>query len=232
MYSTLPELFARTGRPVFMHSSCKYRNQGIHDLVWGSNPWVSGISEQPPNAGDPLLEEYVRLDSLRETMHRIEIAHGFLPTNLYPRIYYAPKFDQRFRGYVLVDMGSTSMPFESRIAERFLSYIVARYKYGEERLVQAMFKQAVASLGFGITNVAAHTFADIFEYCDAIRSCEAFITTEAGSQVLGSAIRRNELWPRIHVLMTDESFNHKQFVFPNVEYYIAPYHGEGANNFK
>ena len=43
--STLPELFSKRGHKVYVPDGFYFRNSGIYDLVWGNNPYISGIKE-------------------------------------------------------------------------------------------------------------------------------------------------------------------------------------------
>src|SRR5215217_3152179 len=106
-FSTLPEMFAARGRRVFISSKNVLRNAEIGQLVWNLNPFISGFSDAEPNAGSSVF--YNKKGKYYSYIERIEIAHGLVPQNRYPRVYYEPKQRPDASGKILIDLSSISV---------------------------------------------------------------------------------------------------------------------------
>src|SRR5262249_45456565 len=107
-FSTLPEMFASRGTCTLVSTRNAVRNPEIDSLVWGTNPFISGVSDAEPNAGEsrgPIVHSLPR--SLNH-IERIECAHGFEPVHRFPKVYYKPTPIPELSGAVIVDVGSTS----------------------------------------------------------------------------------------------------------------------------
>ena len=101
LFSTLPELLDYHGYDFYLSHLSEFRNTQTLDLVWKSNPYFKGISEEPPNCG----HGYTDLENQdpEVTLNRnIEVKMGFKESNLpnksnYPIIYYSPKLIDKFK---------------------------------------------------------------------------------------------------------------------------------------
>ena len=223
IFSTLPEMFARRGHRVFVSTRCTFRNDEVKRLLYDENPFVSGWSDAEPNAGTKHGREgsshdfYFEGKRIRGTIPHIERAHGLPPTNLYPKVYYQPKWRPEFAGKVLADTRSSSQFFSAETFERFIDHIEVPHAdlyriespHSGPHGVQSLSNQAVIRV------------ADLHEYCDAIYSCKAFCSTEAGGHILASAIVGYNAEPELFAVTT--SLNHKcaVFLFPNVTYCVV-----------
>ena len=72
-----------------MSSSSKARNKEIIDLIWKSNPYISGITNNIPNAGH-IGKKFPKSNKLN-IIQNWEILHDLKIKNKYPKIYYRPK---------------------------------------------------------------------------------------------------------------------------------------------
>lgn len=221
IYSTLPELFARQGRTVYMSDLMRTRNPGIYDLVWGCNPYIKGMTTQKPNAGTVLMRSYCDNSQVQNLVKRIEINHGFYHNNEFPKIYYIPKHHDTLKGKVLIDMHSVTGKYYRNVLVDYVRFLQDRFGYRRNNMVQINFKGSIADCYARMDNVAIYTVKDIFDYCDAIASASALITVHSGANTLGAAIRGYNETPMLHCLLTVHDYNDKAYVWSNVDYVVT-----------
>jgi hypothetical protein len=219
-FSTLPERFAELGLPVFISDRNATRNREIHDLVWACNPYIRGVSPLPPNAGSCRGEALAGLPPLTNFISRVEESHGLAPRNLLPKLYYAPASRPDVADLVLIDVRSTSVRSPASQLREYVSGTIRRFGYdpGQCRLVT--FARPVARSDPAVGAFPRLGVASIFEYCDVIQACRALITVNSGSMSMAAALRRDAPRPVIHSFATDRQFNRRNFIYPNVEYYV------------
>jgi hypothetical protein len=220
-YSTLPELFAARSHRVFVSKDNAVRNQEIHDLVWGCNPYVSGVSDAPPNAGAVHHETFMKLPRTSDYIRRWERVHGLEPANDLPKIYYPCKPRPDFADRIIVDVTSNSTVYEKHVVDGWMAYTVRTFGYAQPDCVQIAFSQKIAEHEASRFDGGTYRIRDIFEYCDIIASCRAVITVFSGAAVLAATIKRDRERPLIHCLSNRNQYNRKFYVFGNVEYTIV-----------
>jgi hypothetical protein len=210
-FSTLPELCHRKGMEFYLSSENAYRNPEIYDLVWGKNPYVSGILAEKPNAGSCIPYR----NSCDNIISNMEMAHGFVPEGKYPKVYYVPKRMEEFKGRIVVDLGTTSHSYdESHITDM----IMRRFKIGDLLLLKPRIK--VSEFSYSL-NCQPYEYRDIYEYCDIISSCSLLICFFSGSAVLSAALNRNTgvqtvCFVKDHVYK--QSIHNGLYIFDNIEY--------------
>lgn len=223
--STLPEAFSNEGYDVYLSSQNIYRNNGIYDLVWRDNPYIKGISEAEPNSGFIYSPKY---DGSKEFIEVIELTNGILnPTgNIYPKIYYNPKFRAEYRDLTVVNFSSISE-----------QYNMVDIKLGINRLPFDLYAKPFIELksSFDINENGARLYGnseirhdldgaviyykDIYHMCDIIHSCKRFITINSGAAVLASALNKTETYIILKASLLD-SYYRKNFIFNNLKYII------------
>jgi hypothetical protein len=218
IYSTLPELFARRGRRVYVSNSTPTRNDEVRSLLYEENPFVAGWTDSLPNAGTGRagndLIQGIRLASI---IQWVELAHGLPATNRHPRIYYQPRFRLDLVDIVLVDPRSSSQAFPRDAFEWF----VDRLGFPRDQL------RVVSSMHSGphgvdaLSRCARIEAASLHDYIDMIYSCLAYVGTESGGSALASAIRQDGSSPEIYALTTTKNWNQRVYVFPNVTYTVV-----------
>lgn len=223
LYSTLPELYARQGRRVFVSDQNRTRNPEIHDLVWGLNPYVSGVSTAPAKAGmAQLLEHFDPLSHILNWLTRVEVAHGFAPTNDLPKVYYRPKPHPALAGRVVVDVNSSTIKYPSEEIDWFIRFICNRFHYRLDELTQLRFARSdVADPNGGLPGTPFHTISSIYELCDALASAKAFITVHSGANTLAAALKAEGQSPAIHCAVDAEHYNQKCYIWRNIDYTIV-----------
>jgi hypothetical protein len=193
-YSTLPELYSKLGHKVYISSTNAYRNPEIYDLVWKLNPYVSGISDAPANAG--ACKHYINNPEY-SFVKNWELAHGLVNGYRdYPVVYYVPNIIQDLSNVVLYDVTSISTnPHDDTIDSCFKSifntYIDSTIKKIEFTKIN---NRVLSNFSHEI-----YTINTIFDMCDALYSCKAFIGLFSGSSVLAAALKQYSQSPELHI---------------------------------
>jgi hypothetical protein len=208
-FSTLPKLYSELGYDVYISSSNAYRNPEIYDLVWKNNPYIKGISELEPNAGSCKGCQYMNHDYIKN----IELSHGITHgTEQYPTIYYTPKKIESLHNTIIYDTTSITSNYTDEFIKTRFTTVLEQYSDCEKK--QIYFKKIqnriIPELQGDMIEVE-----DIFNYCDIIFSCKAFICTFSGSAVLASTIKNTRSSPDIYC------FHNKTeniYIFNNVTY--------------
>lgn len=220
-FSTIAEGFFNQGKKVYISSGNICRTQEIYDLVWGSNPFILGASDLPPNAGQCREHEYLQQSRIPTFMHRWERAHGLPPVNRYPRIYYKPKLIESLRDRYIVEMNSTTTQYSPEQISDFLHVFQRFHVASTKDILQATFPNKFTKHTMVISGVDPFLIEDIFHYCDVLHSVKGFATVFSGACVLASAIRQDRDRPSIHCLVNRQFYNVGFFIFPNVRYHVV-----------
>lgn len=220
-FSTLAEGFFNQGRKVYISSGNACRTKESYDLVWGSNPFIAGVSDLPPNAGQCREAQYLGLSHIPNFIQRWERAHGLHPANRYPKIYYQPKTIDSLRNYCIIDVGSTTTQYTSEQISGFLQIFQKLHGAEAKDMLQVTFPDKFSKHSFSINGVDTILANDIFHYCDMIHSVKGFATVFSGACVMASAIRQDRDRPSIFCLVERQYYNVGFFAFPNVRYYVV-----------
>jgi hypothetical protein len=211
-FSTLPELYKKAGHKVYISSKNAYRNNEIYDLVWKMNPYVDGISDLPENAGsvkgvDGPYEHFIK---------NVEHSHGFTDGYRdYPVIYYKPKKVEGVDNFIFYDTTSVSSnPSDQQIAKSFQS-IFSKYPDLVPRRIE--FSNIKNRAVEGLSH-EPYILYSIYEYCDLLNSCKAFICGDSGSAVLASTIKQDNSTPEIYSFSGRDISNFFIYKFKNVKY--------------
>lgn len=220
-FSTLAEGFFNQGKKVYISSQNACRTKEVFDLVWGNNPFILGVSDLPPNAGQCREESYLNLSRIPNFIHRWEHAHGLPAVNRYPKIYYKPKIIESLCDRYIIDMNSTTTQYSPEQVGDFLRIFQKLHLAQRDDILQVEFPNKITKHAFSIDGVDQILVEDIFHYCDVINSVKGFATVFSGACVMASAIRQDRDRPSIHCLVTRQFYNVGFFVFPNVRYHVA-----------
>ena len=209
-YSTLPELFSKKGYDVYISNNNKVRNNEIFDLVWKMNPYIKGVSNDLPNAGECKNKFWPPHSQNEYSMHRMEISHGFEKTNFYPKIYYTPSINENLNNVILIDLTGSSQLFEFYKYKEYIDYFVpllvqkiknnnliikiAKFK---NYTVNPIFNKIYEYLKSKITDVTELEINSLIDYSDIINSIDSLIILNSGINSLAAAIKRDSLKPDI-----------------------------------
>jgi len=229
-FSTLPEMFSKTGKDVFVWDKAYFRNPEIKDLVWGCNPYIKGTAPGNWSAGD--------LPNLHKVLHNNcisnwEMLHGFEATNLAPKIYYEASHLKNYSDVVLVDFSSITVKYDQQKLKNKLDEIISA-KYSSNNIAQVVFEKQINKnptpagrsndRNFNYYKVCdeKQEVKNIFQYCDLLRSCKSLVTTFSGACSLGSAIIEQNPLLEITCLIPEKDYEESKarstFIYENVKY--------------
>lgn len=218
IYSTLPELFARQRRRVYVSKTTATRNDEVRALLYDENPFVTGWNDAPPNAGTGFGNESgLKSFELASAIQYVEISHGFRGDNIYPRIYYKPRFIADLADAVLLDPHSVSQRFPAMLFERFLQ----RLNLPTDRMYVVSAPHSGEKGRDAIPSCPRLPASDIHEYVDMIHSCATFVSTESGASILASAVRQHHSAPNLHAITTTRNYNEHTYILPNIRYTVV-----------
>jgi hypothetical protein len=233
-YSTLPELFTKKGYDVYISTNNKVRNQEIFDLVWGKNPFIKGISNEPSNAGE-CMNKYWPPEQQNEFMiHRIELSHGLDRINFFPKIYYNPQYISELNNDILIDLTGSSQVYEIYKYIEYIDYftplIINKNKnikiiIFEKYNISPIFEKVYNYLKTKLPIIEYLKVNSLIHYCDIIKSCDTIIIVNSGINSLSAAIKENNSKPNIICYNPWEHFTPEAikgyYNYKNVEYFQA-----------
>lgn len=195
-FSTLPEMAKEQGYDVYIHNKNTYRNDEIRELVWKTNPFVDGFTDEPANAGstDGIREDGISCKTdwaesqlgVSSFVYLYEYLHGFKPRHVNPKIYYTPKLREEVKELTLLDLGTITLKGDYNL-EKLKNAINTQYNSADSYLLQHATKQDVNNT-YQIQTSQIFSFSNIFEYIDLIFSCKKFVCLWGGANSLAAAI--------------------------------------------
>ena len=231
-YSTLPELFSNKGYDVYISTNNKVRNKEIFDLVWGLNPYIKGISDEPSNAGEYKNINWPPEEQNEYSIHRVEISHGFEKTNFFPKNYYNPQIITELNNDILIDLTGSSQVYELHKYIEFIDYftplIMSKNKNikiitFEKIQPSPIFENVYNYLKIKIPQIEYLKVNSLIHYCNVIKSCDMIIIVNSGINSLASAIKQNDIKPDIMCYNPWSHFTPQQikgcYNYKNVDYF-------------
>jgi hypothetical protein len=208
-FSTLPELYNKLGYKVYISVANAYRNPEIFDLVWKLNPFISGFSNRPPNAGPCRCQgDYFKTP---DYCTDIEVAHGL--TNgyrKYPVVYYTPKLIPELSSCLLYDTTAISITYTDHAVETNYMRIFGEHP---DLVIKKINYEHMQNRSLGQLSHETYTIRSIYDLCDAIYSCKVFVCLLSGAAALASAIKQESEYPKIYVYRSTS--NDKGFKWSN-----------------
>jgi hypothetical protein len=179
-FSTLPRKFTEAGFDVYLSNEIKFSNDGIKKLVWDLNPYIKGISNELPNAGD--LDGVIYQNYGFGFIGNWEKIHELEPTSKIPDIYYYPQLNHDLADSTIIDISSKSL---SKIycVDILLEFIRKWYK-NPIFVVGKNFNGII-----GVNDKVIH-INDIFQYCDIIYSCKKYVCLNSGGNSLAAGLTK------------------------------------------
>lgn len=225
-FSTLPELYARSGYTVLIGRPAvepAIRNPETKRLVWEMNPFVSGFVDEVGTVfSHREMHAWIWAQKTTRTLvEAMEALHGFEPTHRFPRVFYQPKWRPEAREAIFADPTSISQRMQPQVFDAFIDHICRARSLDRNRIVVLTSKHSGAQGMQALEGNPRYAVKDIFEYADLIASCALFIASESGGAILASALRREEPSPEIFSLFTNHGMNDRLFQFPNVRYCVT-----------
>ena len=213
-HSHLPRRFSEQGDEVYLSSRAQFRNTQIKKLVWDMNPFIKGLSDDEPNAGDAAVS--YRNDGLG-FMSNWESVHGLKPETKYPEVYYRPKTLSSLQDKTLVDLSCVSLSPDYN-KDQLLEIAKSYPNY-----MSMLFVSNISDGHFDLNdNLNGYVIHNIFDYCDAIYSCKKFVCLFAGGNALASALQRTKKIDVDCLIVdcpkTQSALKQDLFFFDNINY--------------
>lgn len=242
VFSTLPRRFAELGHKVFLHDCgrpdpskplwCKFdlmpRNDEIFDLFFKGNKHIAGITDRAPNAG------YINQGRFYDVANRLPIGcieamertHNLPPPySMAPDICYTPKpHPHDLSNVTLYDPSALSSTIAPEGWSRFQQKMMDRFGGDGGRIYLVTHDTSVVRTPPFMEGTATIGVNSVFEYCDMLAACRAWIGSEAGGQALAAAVRGNhdvydlQARPEIVCLIAPNTFNSRSYTFRGVDY--------------
>jgi len=227
LFSTLPELLDSHGYDFYLSHLSEFRNIQTLDLVWKSNPYFKGISEESPNCG----HGYTNLENqdTEITLNRnIEIKMGFEESNLpnksnYPIIYYSPKKIDKFKDCLFIDLNGHSFKgngygYDWEKINQYISEDVRQNNYRRIFIVVPnQTNYSLTDFDFQIEGAEKISVSDIFEYTDMLYSSKRIYTIWSGGSHLASSIKW-KYHQGLEIFTFSDNTKKNNFWYDNVNY--------------
>ena len=185
-FSTLPRRFSELGHKVYVSSRIKCSSAEIYGLVWGVNPFVLGLSDEEPNAGDGALIKYS--NTTGNFIKNWEVGHGLAPKSERPELYYLPNNIKSVNDKILIDVSCSSLKDDYN-ADDLRKYITEHYDKAES--VIAVFGDGISFPILFLDGYDVVFVKDIYYYCDLIYSCGLYVCLHSGGNSLASALQEH-----------------------------------------
>jgi hypothetical protein len=164
--STLPEVAYNLGIDVYVSNHNTYKNPEIKKLVWDTNPYIKGYTDEPGNtifSGTP---------SGNVISHWEQLTFGKVFNNR-PKLYYTPKKITELHSRIVVDSNAHAVNSGEAVSTISIKHPDALY-----------LNCAAPSTGDSITS------SDIFEWVDMITSAKEFVCQHSGGSVVAAAYNK------------------------------------------
>jgi len=188
-FSTLPELYHNIGVSFYVNENNVCRNPEITKLVWETNPYFKGYTNEEPNCGSNIKYTPIFGNLILDW----EKLHGFIPKNTAPKLYYKSNIIELLRNKIVLSLQSISAEIDelelfNKIKRYLIDYnyndiILLKYKNDVNKIKTFGKEEKNYSYSYNIYDVN-----NIFDLCDVIQSCDHFITLHSGASVLASAL--------------------------------------------
>ena len=238
--SSLPEEFWRQfGKNTYISAGSNHRNQEIFDLVWGNNPYVLGMSNKRPIAGDLPAWRSLKNSTERNLISHWESTHGLNVKNELPQIYYNPNVIDGMKNSIIIDLSSITL-FPSPGASDVNSYDPQRLniavaqqlkKYSGCEFIGVVFTRDLVESSSSVKkpnlSIAGYEVKElninsIYHYVDLIASCKAILTIYSGAAVLASAVKKYNENLEVVTFITNQNYTHEMknvgYLFTNIKY--------------
>ncbi len=182
-YSKLPQLLVekKMYKKIYISEDSIYRFDGIKDLVWGCNPYVSGFCE-----GDGWTYSGIRpengnfVDGIEILFNGDDSIRGRSPQ------LYLNKNDRlknlNIDGKIYVDLSS----FSNRDTPSFETIVAYLKRYKKSSILITEPRNYIGGIFNEFEKVALPN--SIFEYCDYLLSCEKYYCLYSGGNSLAPAM--------------------------------------------
>jgi hypothetical protein len=205
-FSTLPEqLHKQFGSKTYITKDAAFRNEGIKELML-LNPFISGISGDSGdwNLGD-IPDHQSNLDNQDQNGVKLwERFFGLDPVSNCPKVYYDPKTNDDLKDTVLVSLSGVTRFVMSDAMKPIVDELIEKYQ--DKKVLMITHSDEIDHKTFdNFHKDGTLLIRSITDYCDALASCDVFISTHSGQSHLSSAMKRHNHNMESHCIV-EESF--------------------------
>jgi len=233
-FSTLPELYFKKGYHVYISNNNVVRNDEICYIVWQTNPYVKGIlnDDYGELVGSNKQDLWPNVSENHYSIHRIEIAHGFAPTNFYPKIYFKPNYIEEYINDIIIDLTGSSQVYEFEKYKEYIDYFVPLIINNNKKIkiiefeninISPIFERVYEYLKNFIKNIEYLKIVSLIQYCDILNSCDKLIIVNSGINSLVAAIKQDNTKPDVLCYNPWTHFTPQEikgcYNYKNIEYF-------------
>ncbi len=193
-FSTLPRLYHQAGYDFYISNQNTLRNSEIFNMVWESNPYVKGVSDEPPNAGYPAhpadrgdFKEY-NIITAWEKSHGFEDGRPFKT----PELYHIPEIVESVRGKTIIELGAVCLEGKYDM-QKVAEYIDKNYKDDYPLLISRKDNPRLHNT-FG-AKVVDHVieYDKYQDYLNILSSCRNLVCLFSGTAAVASALDPHDM---------------------------------------
>lgn len=218
-HSIIPELCRERGIKCYLSKHNAYRNQDIHDFVWGINPY---IEKEYTDTTDLSWLDKCKTYEVGGLNHIqvLQRVYGFNTDIEYPKIYYNPKYICSFQNKTLIDLTACTTAGDMTIDK--IQNILNNLYINTNNTVYVTHSSIPHTKAFYLQNEAEVVdINNLKYYSDVISSSTRFITLFSGQSVLASTLKHQlNLDIQIDVLAPSRYLPHPNYsyTFSNTNY--------------
>ena len=223
-FSNLPEAYKiYNNEDSYIHTSSEFRNMEIYELVWGTNPYIKGFSDEAPNAGS---RAYGVISS-NENMNSWSIIHGLPPGDGYPKIYQEPESISGYEDVILVDLIARSHFNVGSYNQLNVKEKINELKkiYRDKTFVSIIPpKNIIVDGGYHMYDAGFDPLPtkNLFNYFNLINSCFGIVSLHSGTHVLAATIKKrfNDKIKNMCIIPMQYYIPNSIYIYDNSEYLI------------
>lgn len=222
LYSTCPEMWVRQLNAEVFIETIGFRTEGIPDLIWKHNPFISGFtSERATHSLTSDAELRRQCIVHQNNIMGTEAYVGLSPKNRFPKIYWQPQYLSQFRNKVVVDPTGVTLMFDDATFRSYINYLVECNVLQQHEIIMMDAQIRPGAHNHVLPEYPRHVAQDIFETASIIYSCRKFITNHSGLAALASAIKGANPYPEVHSIIAQAVYNKKIWKWDNLDYSVT-----------
>ena len=221
-FSTLPHHYYLQGDDFYISSQNTYRNDEIYNMVWKSNPYVKGITDDPPNIGYPSKNAETCHMSKRNVVKSWELIHGFdTGDDMFPPpvLYHIPKIIDSVRSKIIVDFGTVFFRGKND-KDKVLTFMNNKFNSDDLLLLQRKGNPTLHNTYNEKVLDRVIEYETYHDYLNIISSCKGVYCFNSGTNAVAAALNKHKMVD-IHCVYHLEHFDQAWpgYFFSNVTYH-------------
>jgi hypothetical protein len=229
-HSPIPELCFNSNIKCYLSNQNAYRNPEIYDLIWGTNPYISGTRDSTDMSW---LDKSINRQYNRDwnELKNIQCRYGFDPTHHYPQIYFKPNYIPELKEKTVINLGGYSIyayqNFNKDINlenyNKCVEQLIEKYNLDNFVRLTDNIKYAITPNLPVINNITnTYEIQSLKHYSDIMFSCKNYICFNSGPSILACAIKNkyktNSNIFVFNIEKLNPPTNYQCYVFKNATY--------------